>query len=66
MKNGTELNFSQDENTAELMIGEKLIEISMERKAKNDKYSRIRHKIEDLLDQRRLAEEYMPFDEHDY
>ena len=66
MKNGTKLNFDKDENTAELMIGEKLIEISMERKAKNDKYSRIRHKIEDLLDQRRLAEEYMPFDEHDY
>jgi hypothetical protein len=66
MINGSERDFDLDDDIAAMMSDEDLIETSLVRKAKNDKHSRIRKKIEDLLDQKRLAEEFMPFDDDDY
>jgi Fe-S-cluster formation regulator IscX/YfhJ len=66
MKNSTERGFDAGSDITELLIDEALIDTTMEINPKTDKYSQIRHKIEELLDERRLAEEFMLFDDLDF
>jgi len=66
MKNRTEPGFEAGSDNAELLIDDALIDTTLEINPKTDKYSQIRHKIEDLLDERRLAEEFMLLDDTDF
>jgi len=66
MRIGTELDRDHGDDVATLPVDDMPTDIGSDKYSKNDRHSVIRRKIEDLLDQRRLVEEFLPFDDVDF
>lgn len=59
-------DFDQEEDVTELLLDGLLIDLEKQKSPKAGRQAMIRHRIEDLLDQRRLIEEFLPFDDEDF